>query len=255
VHTDQYIITKSQYYTVDSATGALSSQTLLPAGLRLSAQSLVTEAGQGTSNLNFSAVDVDAGVLYRWTPTTPITVTPLDLSSVLGYSLAAANGTTTLTLSADNQIYTVASDGTITPVIDPALLSSTADYLSYGKNGLLYVLDYGNDRVVMLDPANAFDQVGAFTLQSGVTTANEQFAIGANGDIYLGDGLGGGSSYTAIGDFIDTFDLPEGTVDDPYKGQSYLSTDSSGGVFVYDKATGFHEYQDESVIAVPEPGT
>lgn len=39
-----------------------------------------------------------------------------------------------------------------------------------------------------------------------------QFAIGANGDLDLGDELGGGSAYSATGSFLGSFGLPEGYV-------------------------------------------
>jgi hypothetical protein len=118
---------------------------------------------------------------------------------------------------------------------------------------MAYLLDYGNDKMDILDPSNGFSLSGSFSLSSS-TIANEQFAIGLNGNLYLGDGLGGGSTYSANGTFLNTFALPgDFSGGDPYTGASYLSADSSGNVFVYDSGTGFHEFLDTSIV--PEPST
>ena len=174
-------------------------------------------------------------------------------------SLAAANRTT-VTAIADGSLFSINFDtGAATQRFAiaggalPGEFSLETAFHTYGPDGLLYVLDYGNGRVQSLDPAAAFAPVGEIALQSGVTTANMQFAIGPTGNLYLGDGLGGGSSYAADGTFLGAFSLP-GTVTGitPRAGsQFYLSTDATGGVYAFD-TTGFHQYADASVV--PEPG-
>jgi len=132
----------------------------------------------------------------------------------------------------------------------------TTQFMSYGADGLLYVLDYGNSRIASFDPdniGNPFAPVSSFTLESGVTTANIQFAIGINGSFYLGDGLGGGSYYNSLGAFQGVFTLPEDTTTSTYRGESYITTGADGSVYIYDNAYGFHQYQDSSVV--PEPST
>src|SRR5260370_1142741 len=79
-----------------------------------------------------------------------------------------------------------------------------------------------------------------------------QFAIGQNGDVYLGDGLGGGSAYAADGTFLGAFTPPNGVTSSTFQGVPYVSTDLSGDVFVFD-SKGFHEFNDSS--AAPEPSS
>jgi len=127
---------------------------------------------------------------------------------------------------------------------------SSALYQSYGPDGLLYILDYGNGRVQSLDPANNYAPVAQFNLESGVTTANMQFAISNNGNLYFGDGDGGGTAYSSNGTFLGAFSSGEtATVD---SGQSYVSVDGEGDVYVFD-STGEHEFLDSP--SVPEPST
>jgi len=47
---------------------------------------------------------------------------------------------------------------------------------------------------VILDAANHFAPVGQFALNPNEVAANQPFGIGENGDIYIADGLGGGST-------------------------------------------------------------
>lgn len=93
-------------------------------------------------------------------------------------------------------------EATATSVMDD--ISPNAFYLPFAPDGKLYVLDYGNERMVSFDPGNGFEQIGEFSLCTELTPedlqiANTQFAIGRDGSFYLGDGLGGGSPYGADG--------------------------------------------------------
>ncbi len=170
------------------------------------------------------------------------------------YSLAARSRARDLvSFITDQQHYTLSkSTGEMTAFSLSGVDMDEAFYQYYGQDGLLYVLDYGNDRIASFDPDSAFAPVSSFSLNTGVTTANVQFAIGITGSVYLADGLGGGSYYDSTGAFQGTFSLPGGTVGAPYEGASYVSTDSAGRVYIFDSATGFHQYDD---VAVPEPGT
>jgi hypothetical protein len=150
-----------------------------------------------------------------------------------GYSVNTETGATTRLFSTDG-------DGSF---------SSTTFYQSYGADGLLYVLDYGNNRMQVLDPDNAFAAVREFTLQG--TVANMQFAMSFGGSIFLGDGAGGGSMYSSTGTLLDTFALPAGSYTNPFPAlsNSYVDYTPDGHVFVFD-TTGAHQY-----AVVPEPAT
>ena len=264
----QTIITRYSPYSgvifkVNSATGVVSDPKSLPDGVFIASYSQISIVGQGAAQPYYYIVGPQ-GEIFTMNPLKHTLVyLPLPYIQVFAidfYSIAAPRPE-----SAEiSFIYSDANRGTAHAMINletgvatttsvMSNLGSEALYQSYGQDGLLYILDYGNDRMVSFDPANALAQIGEFTLQTGITTANAQFAIGVNGNFYLGDGLGGGSTYAADGTYLNSFVLPEGVVGDPYTGASYLSTDSAGRVYVYDSATGFHQYQDMSVV--PEPST
>lgn len=260
----QTIITlNGQISHVDSATGVVSGSSALPDGVFLAPYSQISIVGQGSTQPYYYIVGPQ-GEMFTINPLRNTVVylpTPfIQLAAGNFYSIAAQSRESAeiSLIYADENSRTAQAminreTGVATTTSVMSNLGSEAFYQSYGQDGLLYILDYSNDRMVSFDPANAFAQIGEFTLQTGVTTANVQFAIGVNGNFYLGDGLGGGSTYAPDGTYLNSFALPEGVVGDSYTGDSYLSTDSAGRVYVYDSATGFHQYQDMS--AVPEPST
>lgn len=243
---DQVFAMDQGYYTYDPVAGVLSPFTDWPKGIsmRLSAFSLVVFNEQTpqvyfynvlsqivTLNLNtFSASEYFVDNLVEdysmaISPTGVLTT----LAQGVGYILDPTNGKTA-------------------PAFAQTGFSNDL-YEAYGPNGLLYVLDYGNNRIQVLDPSNNYAVTQTIPLNPGVTTANMQFAIGPDGTIYLGDGEGGGSSYDSAGNFLGTFTLPAGTYQSP-SGQStsQLAADALGDVYVLD-STGEHEY----VEATPEP--
>ncbi|CAN5580284.1 hypothetical protein BH09VER1_BH09VER1_32290 [soil metagenome] len=251
-----YFFTTTHFYSVDSSTGVVAPETPLAADVKLNVASTAVLAGQNTplpiffviSQLNTLAEDSFINEVVESTPR--LQPTPRTYSSLAARSLDG----TLLSLIAGNQHFT--ADRTTGELIEQPLAGvdmSAAFYHSYGQDGLLYVLDYANNRMASFDPDNAFAAVGGFDLMTGIITANVQFAIGINGSFYLADGLGGGSYYNAAGAYQGTFSLPEGTPAVPYNPASYVSTDSAGRVYVIDSVTGFHQYQDASVV--PEPGT
>jgi FkbM family methyltransferase len=134
-------------------------------------------------------------------------------------------------------------------------LPDQAFFQTFAPDGLLYILDYGNSRMLKLDPAISFAQAGEFALNPGVTTVNEQFPIGPTGNLFLSDGLGGGSTYSAAGDYLTSLAPPERLVtDNPYKGLSYLSAEFDGHVYAFNTPGGYiYQYFDTSVV--PEPST
>ncbi len=264
-NTGPYLVTRQQYQEVNSQTGVGGDTINFSTGLFLNSLSLAALAGLETryhpeataegpmlflinsqrsiityefQSLGITNIQPVTGVLGGLTSLAAESRTSPQLSLIAGalhYSLNATTG--------------VATQTTVMSSLDPTL----ALYQSFAPNGLLYVLDYGNERMVSFDPDDAFAQVGSFGLNTGITTANVQFAIGRTGSFYLADGLGGGSYYDSTGTFQGTFSLPGETVGDPYTGASYVSTDAEGSVYVFDSATGFHQYQDTSVV--PEPSS
>jgi len=214
--------------------------------------------GQGTTQTKLTALSGNSLVYNYNTQSGSLSGELLSVPFDRINSMAASkNGSFVLSLTLDPAAPVIFSlnpakgEATPTSVMDD--LASNAFYLSFAPNGNLYVLDYGNDRMVGFDPTNSFEQIVEFNLQTGLTTANEQFAIGRNGNFYLSDGLGGGSTYAADGAYLNSFSLPDGVEGDIYSGASYLSADAAGRVYVCDSETGFHQYQDTSVV--PEPLT
>lgn len=264
----QTIITRYNPYNgvifhVDSATGVVSYSKPLPDGVFIASYSQISIVGQGATQPYYYIVGPQGEMLTMNPVKHDLVYLPIPYIQfwvIDFYSIAAPrpeSGEISFIYSDGNRrtshamINLETGVGTETSVMSN--LGSEALYQSYGQDGLLYILDYSNDRMVSFDPTDDFAQIGTFDLNTNVTTANVQFAIGVNGNFYLGDGLGGGSTYAADGTYLNSFALPEGVVGDPYTGDSYLSTDSAGRVYVYDNATGFHQYQDTSVV--PEPST
>ncbi|MES2571908.1 MAG: hypothetical protein V4710_17870 [Verrucomicrobiota bacterium] len=253
-----YLVTRSHYYTIDPSNGGVLplAGVQFPPTVKLGIGSLVALSGQNTASPLLHLVTSQNTILtFKITTGQPITQTPLLDATVYSSMAARSRDAQLLSLIADNQHFTanpITGELISVPLADVKM--SEAFYQSYGQDGLLYVLDYANDRIASFDPDNAFAPVGGFSLSTSVTTANVQFAIGPTGSFYLADGLGGGSYYDSTGAFHGAFSLPGGTVGDPYTGASYVSTDSVGSVYIFDSATGFHQFQDVAVSAVPEPG-
>lgn len=249
----------NDFYLFDTGTGVVAPRSGFPDAVKLDPGSLVALSGAGTAApllhlLGFRntliIVDVTSNVAVG-SSNVPV-----------GFATSLVTQGSRLNIIADGFGYSIHPDldfgsvAGITAIFETdggtALgeFSSQTLFQAYGANGLLHVLDYGNGRIQMLDPENSFAAVGQFALQTGVTTANFQFTIGSDGNIYLGDGEGGGSVYTEDGTFSGTFTLPGSVVGTLPIGlsKSYLSTDPNGGVYVFD-STGFHQYS-----TVPEPG-
>lgn len=247
-----YFVTTTNYYSLNSSTGAFGPAAQFPANAILDADSITVFVGQNTGPQLFI---ISARQFLVTFDILNGSIVSAHIEADVFSSLAARNRDgNLLSLIADNQHFTV--DRFTGELIARPLAGvdmGAAFYQSYGQDGLLHVLDYNNSRMVSFDPDNAFASVGSFDLMPGVTTTNSQFGIGINGSFYLADGLGGGSYYDAAGAFQGTFGLPEDAVASPYTGANYVSTDSAGHVYVFDSATGIHQYQDASVV--PEPAT
>jgi hypothetical protein len=256
----QWLLSKESIsYEFDAGGGTLSVEPLYNNGdIKLNGLSLQAASGIGTSETRIAILG-QRNVLYHYDRTRRAVVWQPGLPLHRVYSIAAANrvdltaiatasaGSPSVGYSIDQQtgvtteVFGLSGEGSA-----PGQFSS-AYYHTYGPNGLLYVLDYGNNRVQSLDPNNAYAPVSQFSFASGVTTANMQFAIGSNGTIYLGDGLGGGSAYTSGGSFLGAFALPVPANPPPNGVTPYVSADQTGAVFVFD-GTGFHQYLDQAAV-------
>jgi len=252
--------TRGSFY-VFSSTAATSTRQLLPPELNLDpGYSLTAVTGFGTPAPTIYSYNALNQIITFNLTTYEIESQPFLPDILDGLSLAVSSGASHTTMigttpagdhggfelnlqtGASTKIFS--TDGT-------GALSTSTLYQHYGANGLLYLLDYGNNRMVALDPNNSFAPSFSFILQN--TVANMQFAMDASNDIFLGDGTGGGSMYSSTGTLLDTFTLPSGSYTDPFSSgiHPYLDSTPDGHVFVFD-TTGAHQYE---VEAVPEPGT
>ncbi len=246
-------------YYVFSSTAATSARQLFPPELNLDPQfSLTAVTGFGTVAPRIYFYNALNQIITFNLTTFEIVSQPFVDGILEASSLALSSGashTTLIGMIVDGShggfeinLQTGAATKVFSTDGDGALSTSTL-YQHYGADGMLYLLDYGNNRVVALDPDNSYAQAFTFTLQS--TVANMQFAMGADGSIFLGDGAGGGSMYSATGTLLDTFALPDGSYTDPFTSgiAPYVDYTPDGHVFVFDN-TGAHQYE-----VVPEPST
>ncbi len=257
-YTRPYLTKEQAYFALNTSTGEFDWGADWQIEVRLSPDSRLAWMGGGaTSNAHVLAI-TSLGTILTYNITFQAITWDAPLAGNFGsvvHSIAPFSLDTPISMITDLGHHTI---DRITGTVNAAPLSgvdtATTHFMAYGADGLLYVLDYGNERIASFDPDNAFAPVNNFNLNSdpGTITANEQFAIGINGSFYLSDGLGGGSYYNSLGEFEGVFMLPEGTEGTPYTGQSFINTDARGNIFVYDAQTGLHQYQDTSVV--PEPG-
>ena len=220
-----WVETSTVYYRIDPTNGAASDPRSLPLSVKLTTDSFVSYAGLNTSNPTLFVVGFRKTL---WTLSlggpSPITLGPSEgvFVPVAEVSSLAAADRTHLTMIGDGSFQSInITTGVLTPIFSldggtgPGQFSNEVSagvgretrYHTYGPNGLLYVLDYGNGRMQMLDPENDYAFVSEFALNPDVTTDNMQFAISLNGNIYLGDGLGGGTTYDADGNYLGAFAL------------------------------------------------
>lgn len=249
------------YASLDVSTGTFGEQLSYPDFVLIPTSILawVGQSSPGTYSISLTNRQILVFNVDRVEATAPVRLkkdgelfAPQNAYSVAALSLNP------ISLLADNSHYTVDPfTGETTERSLAGVDTATTRFMSYGADGLLYVLDYGNDRIATFDPNNnfAFLPLKSFALNPDpeILVANQQFAIGVNGSFYLADGQGGGSYYNSLGQYQGTFGLPTDPVLNPYTGASFINTDAEGNIFVYDSAKGLHQYQDTSIV--PEPGT
>ncbi|MBE2180684.1 MAG: PEP-CTERM sorting domain-containing protein [Chthoniobacterales bacterium] len=247
--------------------------TRLPADFKLSSSlefNHVTTIRQGTENREQLLIwSATLNLLYRYfTDTQEFNGVFVPVGHIVGtsvrYSSTEANPVMlifTQIFPSEGSYLVDINTGDITPAFGfggtgsaPGQFSDMK-YTSFGPDGLLYALDFGNNRVQSLDPDNAFAPVAQFTLEASSNLVNMQFAIGPTGTMYLGDGLGGFSAYdSSTGEYLGATTTPEPVTPDafPMGISPYINADPQGNIFVFDE-TGIHQYFDASVV--PEPST
>ncbi|RYG25626.1 PEP-CTERM sorting domain-containing protein [bacterium] len=127
-----------------------------------------------------------------------------------------------------------------------------------GADGYLRLLDLGNSRLVRFDlsllkSGDAGAYVDGFALDPSKTSVNSM-TVDAKGNVYVGDGLGGGTVYSRLGVVKGSFS-PGAIVNDPMAATRVTHPDMNayddGFLDVVD-ATGYRQY---TINAVPEPAS
>lgn len=252
-----YLTTEtSEYYVLDRNAGQFEVVRSYPSNLILNNRSVLAWVGQSNEGPFMLSTSPQRKLQTYSASLDMASSSPfISVGFASVYSMAALSIDAPVSIITNSGHYTLdKATGTATLYALAGVDTASAKFMSYGANGLLYVLDYGNNQMDSFDPENAFAPVTSFNLNTNIdtVTANEQFAIGINGSFYLSDGTGGGSYYNSLGVFQGVFNTG-GATGTAYTGQSFINADSTGGIYVYNNATGLHQYQDTSVV--PEPST
>jgi hypothetical protein len=161
---------------------------------------------------------------------------------------ADASGSVYVARSSGIDKYSAANDTTpaLTFGTSGAGTLSSPGAMAFAPDGLLYVIDSGNDRIASFEDDGDF--ISAFSLVGPVDSA--ALAIGSNGWLYTANGSGGGDIYdiytgTQLGSFESSAIDNSGT-----PGHAAIAI---GGdhLYLYDAATGLHVF----AIPTPEPAT
>jgi len=179
-----------------------------------------------------------------------------------GTGLATTNGSTGFSIAGGSQLYSINLGSGATTAVNPLGQLNGANADAFGPNGLLYVLDGGNNRVAIFN-TNLFDPnnptsinntlVGSFSLMTG-GSSGIGIAVGPSGNVYVATGVDDSfQAYTAAGGYLGSFSPPEGAGFSPTGdgGVPYINTDREGNIYVEDPEIGLAIYNDAS--AIPEP--
>jgi DNA-binding beta-propeller fold protein YncE len=161
-----------------------------------------------------------------------------------------ASGVVYMSRSAAIEKYSVGSDPTIAPSLtfgtSGAGTLNSPSALALGPDGLLYVVDAGNNRIAAFNTDGDF--ISDFDLLEPVDPS--AVAIGSNGWMYLADGNGGGDIYdiytgTLLGSFQSS------ALNNPTPGSRTSLALDEGHLYLYDANSGLHVFE----IPTPEPAT
>jgi len=270
---------------------ALGNDVSLSSGSEVSYTPNVTTYGTGLNSYDESAFMTGTrnglfryNIVYRTRASTNTLSTDPSTPPFTPATALLATGVYTSLVATNGGIYTVDTrnpvPGLLTPLV-AAQVSGSGEHsnpmaMNVGPDGVLYVLDYpldvngnptGMKRIEKFDLATGA-YIGQFPLPVGVTIFSTSLAISADGHIYLGDGLGGGSVLDLAGNLLGTFHPPAPDaswvdggllpnnfgVIDPGVG-SFLQYDGHGNIFTYVEGQGISMFRDPSFSVVPEPST
>jgi hypothetical protein len=262
----QYLTTTSQVYYRDVRSLSTWTLALSQFGTDISAQLGSEVAGPASSGgdlfmtgARLALYDLNLTTLSLQASVTVTGVQPsIGLSVNQGLSLAMLSGDRIFSINLANggaaAALTTAGTGL------GHLYQAQAGGMTFGPNGLVYVLD---------NPANDHFRIQSFSFIDGsvqstfniaaglLPTGPAGMAISPSGRIYIGDGVGGGLAYDLLGNSLGAFSPPAPDPSNPFNpgtgGVSYVSVDTVGGIYVYDRNSGLHQYAD--ISAIPEPTT
>lgn len=245
-------VTTTDYYFLDPATGTFSSPTPLDSSFTIVSGAWMTylpgaQAGTGylllQSNVNLFVYDLNQGlVLFTG-------------RGFAGRSIFGSQAGTFYTVANTGYIYSSTYEGGAnsvanTPVYDGSTATFAAGmYVSEDKIAtVLFRNAVSQTASVRRFDLNAETLLTSFTLpfsQAASLTADEE------GNIYVGNNLGGASVYDSTGQLLTSFVPGANNPVDPNAGTNAgsLFLDDAGDLFVTD-ITGMHQY-----AVVPEPST
>ncbi|MGC2163408.1 MAG: chitobiase/beta-hexosaminidase C-terminal domain-containing protein, partial [Silvibacterium sp.] len=216
------MVTLDQGNTPTAYTGFTS-----PAGISVSASGNLFVADTGASTVD----EIAAG-------TTTLTSIGSGFSSPTGTALDA-NGNLYIADTGNNRIVEIAQPGGAST--QTTLVSSSTKFdgtalsgptgLAIGPDGVLYIADNGNSRVVTYNPANGLTGVRA----SGLSNP-QGIAVDAAGSLYVAnEGVGGSGSSVQVysGDGVVTTLTPSGVT-----APVGIAVDASGSLLIADQPTG-----------------
>jgi hypothetical protein len=136
----------------------------------------------------------------------------------------------------------------------PGQVSAGVGGLAFGPDGLLNVIDTGDQRILRFDPVT-LGFVSAFSL-ANTTTDNTSFTISSTGFVFTNDVAGGhGTIYNyatgqSVGHYTALSNPDEGNL-----GKLAMTADNNGLVYIYDTPSRLSVYDTNSLAAIPEPST
>jgi hypothetical protein len=237
------LFTTTDYYESPLYNGGLSFVQKGDISLRLpvAQDAVVTVSPLDATQFYFSAQLLTHVRIYGFQPPNPATFVNVPFSGVATGIAIDNTGAEYLTGPGASGVKKFSSPTSGTALFEfgtsGAGTLSTPTALAIGPDGLLYVLDTGNSRVVSFDTDG--DYVSAFSLLPGFST--DTMAIGTNGWLYTADGNGGGEIYDIYtGNVVGNF---SSVGSNPVSGGSRTALVAEGNyLYLLDQNTGLHVF-------------
>ena len=117
--------------------------------------------------------------------------------------------------------------------------------LALGADGSLYAVDSANNRIVRYDGATG-NYLGSFSVSG--TNTDTAITVSPTGRLYMTNGEGGGTIFDAktgatLGTFSSSLSNTGGA------GDSSLALNPDGYLYLYDPATGYHQFYDPAAMS------